>query len=188
MKHMDATYGLFSSSAAARLALAALRTGSPALGIKQESIIVISSVPLEGEGLGWNEQRSRMPWLAVLGGLAGGTTGFALASLTQRAYPLPTGGMPILAPWPTGIVMYELTMLGAILTTIVTFLITARLPRYKDRIYDPEVSYGKVLVGVAAADRDLSAKVTQRLYEQGAEQVKEITGHQERLRERQPGI
>jgi hypothetical protein len=83
--------------------------------------------------------------------------------------------------------MYELTMLGAILTTIVTFLITARLPRYRDRIYDPEVSYGKVLVGVAAADRDLSAKVTQRLYEQGAEQVKEIMGHQEQLREREPG-
>ncbi len=185
---MDAIYGLFSSSAAARLALAALRTGSPELGIKQESIIVISSVPLEGEGLGWNEQRSRMPWLAVLGGLAGGTTGYALAAFTQRAYPLPTGGMPIVAPWPTGIVMYELTMLGAILTTIVTFLITARLPRYRDRIYDPDVSYGKVLVGVASADRDLGAKVTQRLYEQGAEQVKEITGHQERLRERQPGI
>ena len=183
MKRMDAIYGLFASSDAARHALAALRTGSPSLGINKESIIVISSVPLEGEGLGWNEQRSRMPWLAVLGGLIGGSAGYALASLTQRAYPLPTGGMPIMAPWPTGIVMYELTMLGAILTTIVTFLVTARLPRYKGRIYDPAVSYGKVLVGVAEVDGDLSAKVTQRLYEQGAEQVKEITGQQERLRE-----
>jgi len=180
---MDAIYGLFSSSDAARHALAALRSGSPQLGIKKESIIVISSVPLEGEGLGWSEQRSRMPWLAVLGGLIGGTAGYTFASFSQQTYPLPTGGMPIVAPFPTGIVAYELMMLGAILTTIVTFLITARLPRYRDRIYDPEVSHGKVLVGVAEADRDLSAKITQRLYEQGAEQVKEITGHQERLRE-----
>jgi hypothetical protein len=36
---------------------------------------------------------------------------------------------------------------------------------------------------VAEADRDLGAKVTQRLYEQGAEQVKEITGQQVQLRQ-----
>ncbi len=182
---MDAIYGLFSNPDSARKALSALRTGSPELRIKKESIIVISSVPLEGEGLGWNEQRSFMPWLAVAGGVLGGTAGYALASFTQRTYPLPTGGMPIVALWPTGIVIYELMMLGAILTTIVTFLITARLPRYKNRIYDPEVSFGKVLVGVAEADRELGAKVKQTLQEQGAEQVKEISRHEE---ERQPGM
>jgi hypothetical protein len=179
MRHMDAIYGLFPNSDSARKALSALRTGSPELRIKKESIIVISSGPLEEEGLCWNEQRSFMPWLAVAGGLLGGTAGYALASFTQRTYPLPTGGMPIVALWPTGIVIYELGMLGAILTTIVTFLITARLPRYRNRIYDPEVSYGKILVGVAGADRDLGAKVKQRLQEQGAEQIKEIMGHQE---------
>ncbi len=174
---MDAIYGLFSNPDSARKALSALRTGSPELRIKKESIIVISSVPLEGEGLGWNEQRSFMPWLAVAGGVLGGTAGYALASFTQRTYPLPTGGMPIVALWPTGIVIYELGMLGAILTTIITFLITARLPRYRDRIYDAEISRGKVLVGVAEADRELGAKVKQRLQEQGAEQIKEITRH-----------
>lgn len=174
---MDTIYGLFSNPDAARKALSALRTGSPALHIKKESIIVISSEPLEGEGLCWNEQRSFMPWLAVVGALIGGTAGYALASFTQRTYPLPTGGMPIVALWPTGIVIYELGMLGAILTTIVTFLITARLPRYRNRIYDPEVSYGKVIVGLDEADRDLSEKVRQRLLEHGAEQVKEITRH-----------
>lgn len=184
---MDAIYGLFSNPDSARKALSALRTGSPELRIKKESIIVISSVPLEGEGLGWNEQRSFMPWLAVVGGLLGGTAGYALASFTQRTYPLPTGGMPIVALWPTGIVIYELMMLGAILTTIITFLISARLPRYRSRIYDPEVSYGKVLVGVAETDRDLSEKVRQRLLEQGAEQVKEITRHPARLQESQSG-
>jgi hypothetical protein len=175
---MDTIYGVFSSPDLARKALSALRTGSPELRIKNESIIVVSSVPLEGEGLCWNEQRTLMPWLAVVGALLGGTAGYALASFTQRTYPLPTGGMPIVALWPTGIVIYELGMLGAIITTIVTLLITARLPRYSNRIYDPEVSYGKVLVGVTEADRDLGAKVKQRLHEQGAEQVKEITGHQ----------
>jgi Protein of unknown function (DUF3341) len=185
---MDAIYGLFSNSDSARRALSALRTGSPELRIKKESIIVISSVPLEEKGLCWNEQRSFMPWLAVVGGVLGGTAGYALAAFTQRTYPMPTGGMPIVALWPTGIVMYELTMLGAILTTVVTFLITARLPRYRNRIYDPEVSYGKLLVGVAGVDQELGAKVKQRLYEQGAERIKEIMMGQERLGERRPSI
>ncbi len=185
---MDAIYGLFSNSDSARQALSALRTGSSELRIKTESIILISSEPLEEDGLCWKEQRSLMPWLAVVGGLLGGTAGYALAAFTQRTYPLPTGGMPLVALWPTGIVMYELTMLGAILTTIVTFLITARLPRYRNRIYDPEVSHGKLLVGVAEADRDLRAKIKQKLYEQGAEQVKEITRDRERSRKRQLGV
>ena len=82
--------------------------------------------------------------------------------------------MPIVALWPTGIVIYELTMMGAILATIVTFLITAGLPRYTRRIYDPEVSHGKILVALIDTDQELRAKLRQKLLEAGAEQVKEI--------------
>ena len=88
----------------------------------------MSSEPLEEEGFGWKEQRTSMPWLAPVGALLGGTAGYALSAFTQRTYPLPTGGMPIVAMWPTGIIMYELAMFGAIFTTIVTFLISAGLP------------------------------------------------------------
>ena len=69
---------------------------------------------------------------------AGGTFGFLLARLTQEAYPYPliTGGMPVLAAWPTGIVTYELTMLGAVVTTIVVLLISTKLPDRKPKLYD----------------------------------------------------
>jgi hypothetical protein len=170
---MNAIYGLFSNSDSAQKALSALRSSSSELHIKTESIRVISSEPLEEEITG-KEKHSLMPWIAVLGGILGGTAGYALAAFTQRTYPLPTGGMPIVALWPTGIVIYELTMMGAILATIVTFLVTARLPRYSRRIYDPEVSHGKILVALVDADQDLRAKLRQRFYEAGAEQVKEI--------------
>jgi hypothetical protein len=43
-------------------------------------------------------------------------------------------------------------------------------------------------MATALRSRTASAKVAQSLYERGAEQVKEITGHQERGGERQPGI
>jgi hypothetical protein len=179
---MNAIYGLFADSDSARRAVAALRAESSRLRINPKGIVVISSEPLEGGDFGCKEQRTAMPWLATLGGLIGGTVGYALAAFTQRAYPLPTGGMPIVAMWPTGIIMYELTMLGAILTTIVTFLIAVGLPNYRRRLYDPKVSDGKILVGVSEPDRDSRVEIQQRLYQEGAEKVKEFSnGYVENL-------
>jgi hypothetical protein len=172
---MNAIYGLFPDTNSARRAVAALRAESSRLRIKPQGIVIISCEPLEEEGFGWEEQRSLMPWLAPLGALLGGSGGYALAAFTQRTYPLPTGGMPIVAMWPTGIIMYELTMLGAIVTTIVAFLVSVRLPSYKKRVYDPEVTNGKILVGVADPDRDCSGAIGQRLQQEGADQVKEFS-------------
>jgi hypothetical protein len=172
---MNAIYGLFPDSNSARRAVAALRAESARLRIEPKGIEIISCEPLEEEGFGWEEQRSLMPWLAPLGALLGGLGGYALSAFTQRTYPLPTGGMPIVAMWPTGIIMYELTMLGAILTTIVAFLVSVRLPSYKKRLYDPEVTNGKILVGVADPDRDFSGEIGQRLQQEGADQVKEFS-------------
>ena len=172
---MNAIYGLFPDSHSARRAVAALRAESSGLHIKPQSIVIMSSEPLEEAGFGWEEQRTLLPWLAPLGGLLGGAGGYALAAFTQRTYPLPTGGMPIVAMWPTGIIMYELTMLGAILTTIVTFLVAAGLPNYGKRLYDPEVTNGKILVGISDPNRECRAELEQRLLREGAEQVKEYS-------------
>jgi hypothetical protein len=61
-----------------------------------------------------------------------------------------------MAWWPTIIIMFELTMLGAILATVVSLLITTELPTTQSRVYDPEVSQGKIMVAVEApADTDV---------------------------------
>ena len=100
----------------------------------------MSSEPFEEYSFAQGESKSLMPWIAVAGGLIGGTCGFTLAWYTQVAYPLPliTGGMPVVAPWPTGIVTYELTMMGAIVATLITLLVSTRLPNWKPALYDPE--------------------------------------------------
>ncbi len=172
---MNAIYGLFSDPNSAGQALKALRAASSRGHINADGIVVISSEPLEDKGMGLPKQRTPMPWLAALGGLIGGSIGYALATFTQRTYPLPTGGMPIVAMWPTGIIMYELTMLSAILATLVTFLITARLPNYRKRLYDPEISDGKILIGVAAPDGNYCAELKRQLHQEGAEKVKEFS-------------
>jgi len=44
--------------------------------------------------------------------------------------------------------MFELTMLGAILATVLSLFITTGLPTVESRVYDAEVSNGKILVAV----------------------------------------
>ena len=72
--------------------------------------------------------------------------------MTELAWPLQTGNMPIVAWWPNLIVIFELTMLGAILATVLTLFITAGLVRRPPPLYDPEVTDGKILVGVGAVE------------------------------------
>src|SRR5437867_9268479 len=89
-----------------------------------------------------------MFWIAVAGGVTGLAVAVWLARMTQLAWPLPTGNMPIVAWWPNLIVMFELTMLGGILATVITLLITAKIPTREPKLYDPAVADGKILVGV----------------------------------------
>jgi hypothetical protein len=83
--------------------------------------------------------------------------------------------MPIVPPWTNGIIVYELTMLGAILCTILTLLASARLPRFHAPLSDPAMSEGKILVGVADPPAASRAELERRLRAAGAVQVKEFT-------------
>ncbi len=58
------------------------------------------------------------------------------------------GGLPVWAWWPNLIIMFELTMLGAITATVVTLVVSALLPTRGRTLYDPEVTDGKILIGV----------------------------------------
>lgn len=168
---MKAIYALYPDPNAAQRAFDALRGSGAALGVKTESIAIISSEPFEeyefGRGVNPRDHKSFMPWLAALGGILGGLTGYWLAVLTQRAYPLPTSGMPIAPLWTNGIITYEMTMLGAIVTTLVTLLITTRLPNMRKQLYDPAVSEGKIMVGVLDPPEQSRAELEKALSEAG---------------------
>jgi hypothetical protein len=111
----------------------------------------------------------------VLGGAIGALSGFWLTTLTQNAYPIVTGGMPITPPWTNGIIIYELTMLGAILMTLIVLLCGARLPNFKGVITDPEIWTGKILVGVVDPPNDSPSELEKCLLEAGATRVKQFS-------------
>lgn len=140
------TYELYSDPESAQRACQALE----AAGFPRSEILVLCPEPYDEYEFFQRDRPTWMPWLSALGGLMGGIGGYLLAAFTQTAYPIHTGGMPIVTRWTNGIVTYELTMLSAILTTLVTLIFGARLGSYSG-LYDPQISQGKILVGVAAS-------------------------------------
>ena len=65
---------------------------------------------------------SHMSLAVVIGAITSCLLVIAFVYYTQRSYPIVTGGMPIFSFWATGVVFYELTMFGAIVTTFFWFL------------------------------------------------------------------
>ena len=140
-----AVYALFDDPDAAQRAVDGLRNA----GVADGEIAVISSEPYEEHEFGRREAATWMPWIAVAGGAIGLSAATSLLVFAQNAWPIVTSAMPIVGWWPNLIIMFEMTMLGAILATVATLVITALVPgRRRPRFYDPEVSDGYILVGV----------------------------------------
>ncbi|MEI9811366.1 MAG: quinol:electron acceptor oxidoreductase subunit ActD [Acidobacteriota bacterium] len=65
---------------------------------------------------------SKMSLVAVV---SGGIVGIALTAAiywAQNNYKVITGGMPYFSPWATGVISFEMTMLGAVVSTFGWFL------------------------------------------------------------------
>jgi len=141
---MSAVYALYPDGDSAGRAINGLR----AAGVSGEAITVITSEPLEHHEFFETDKSTWMWYIASFGGLVGLLFATWLTRMTELAWPLNTGNMPIVAWWPNLIIMFELTMLGAIAATIITLLVSGGLARRRQGIYDPEVSSGSILVGV----------------------------------------
>ena len=141
---MSAVYALYSSPDAAQLGVNGLR----AAGIGDDRIMILSSEPYEEHEFAHRDKATWMGWIAVVGGVTGLAFATWLTRMTELAWPLKTGNMPIVAWWPNMIVMFELTMLGGILAAVGTLLVTAGLPGRRPALYDPEIADGQILVGV----------------------------------------
>jgi hypothetical protein len=162
---MSAIYGLYDDGVGAQRAVNGLRNA----GVADSAITVISDQPMEAYEFGEMNRATRIWYIASGGGLVGLVFATWLTRMTELAWPLPTGNMPIVSWWPNLIIMFELTMLGGILAAVITLLVAAKLPGRRTAFYDPEVMDGKILVGVdgpsdeAAVERALAGGEIRRL-------------------------
>ena len=143
---MKSVYALYSTGDAAQRAVNSLR----AAGYNDRDITIITAAPMEDYEFSHIGRETYQWYIAVGGGLLGLLFGTWLTQFTETDWPITVGNMPIVAWYPNLIVIFELTMLGGILSTVITLIVTAGLGRRMPKLYDPEVSRGKILVGVAA--------------------------------------
>ena len=167
---MKAIYGLCSNPALVQHTVDSLRQS----GVRNSQIVVVASQPYEEYEFSHRYKKTWLFWIAAAGGVLGLAVGLGLALLTETSWPINTGGMPIVAWWPNIIIMFELTMLGSIVATVVSLLIMTELPNLRSRVYDPEVSQGKILVAVEnPAEADV-ASLEKTFKVSGIEEVKTV--------------
>ena len=163
---MSSIYGLYDDGSAAQAAVDALR----ACGTPDESITIATPYPMDGFEFFHRDARTWMWWVACAGSALGLTAGAALLWVGETRWPIDVGGLPTFAWWPNLIIMFELTMLGGILATVVSLVVTAGFGRTTPP-YDAAVSDGLILVGVAPATTDSVPALERTLVAAGARQV-----------------
>lgn len=120
---------------------------------------VLTGAPYPEGAFGEPHSKHRLYFFPLVGACCGFAVGLLLTSGTQIAYPMVTGGKPILSIPPMLIIMYEGTMLGAILFTVLGIIFESRLPARLPLVYDPRISEGYIGVVVAAPEERLAPAI-----------------------------
>jgi len=143
------------------------------MGVHDDCMNVISGIPVTEAMLGRPHQWTNVPRIAMGGAILGFGAGVFLAYLSPYLYPYPiqvsTQGF-IPGP-PTVVVLFELTMLGMLLSTFLGVFLDSFFPNYRPMKYVPEVSDGKIAVLIECSHVEES-KITDALKKLGAESVK----------------
>ncbi len=139
------------------------------LGLSDEQMNVISGVPVTEAMLGRPSQWTNVPRLA-LGGAIGGFLIGAFLVFTPLIYFVPVGGQPAIPGPPSVVVLFELTMLGMLISTFVGVFLDSRFPSYRPMEYVPEISDGKIAV-LFYCPEGKQDKFTKAMTALGAEKV-----------------
>src|SRR5918996_5285377 len=159
--------GLFTDANAAAAAGDALK----AAGVSERDFDFLTDSPYPEGAFGEREEKHRLYIFPFVGALLGLTSGILLTSMTQVAYPLVTGGKPILSLPPMAVAGHEGTMLGAILFTVLGIIFESRLPKLKMGLYDARITEG--FIGVLVnGEEDQHNRVAGILNQAGAVEVK----------------
>jgi len=128
---------------------------------------VLTGTPYPEGTFGEAEPKHKLFRWPLTGAACGFIVGLLLTAGSQLAFPLVTGGKPILSIPPMAIIMYEGTMLGAIIFTIIGIILESRLPRIFMGAYDKRISDGYIGVTVTT-EEDRISKAEEVLKQAGA--------------------
>ena len=167
MMNRRSVIGIFSDEDSAADALDALK----AAGFESNEYEVLTGTPYPEGTFGEAEPTHKLYRFPLVGAMCGFMVGLILTVGTQLAHPLMTGGKPILSIPPMVIIMYEGTMLGAIIFTVIGIVFESRLPRLFMGAYDESITEGSIGVAVTTSEEKVLG-AEEVLKSVGAERVK----------------
>jgi hypothetical protein len=142
--------------------VAAAMRGLRASDFASRDLTVLSSVPYPEGTFGDESEPHRLYVFPFVGAACGFAVGLLLTVGTQLAYPMVTGGKPLLAIPPMLIILFEATLLGAILLTVAGVIFESRLPEFVDVPHDARISEGYLGLAVRGDTREAEAERVMR--------------------------
>ena len=139
-------------------------------GITRADFEVLSNAPYPEGTFGHEHSTSRLGLWPIAGAASGFAVGLLLTGGTQLVYPMVTGGKPLFSIPPMIIIMYEGTMLAAVIFTVVGTLLESRLPRFKRAVYDTRITDGYIGILVHAPEEKIETAAA-AMREAGAEDI-----------------
>lgn len=146
-------------------------------GIGDESINIISGVPIAHTMLGRPHPWTNVSRLSLGGAIVGFLVGLFLNFGTPYLYHVPVGGQYITPVPPGMIILFEMTMLFALLSTFLGVFLDSYFPNYRPMEYVAEVSDGKVAV-FFKCPKDNNKKIKDALSKVGAISVEPAEAQQ----------
>ena len=165
--------GLFDSVEAAASAALALSS----LSLPEGSITTISPVALPDGAVVKDPRPIRFPWVVAAFWFVGAGAGLGLTAYTFYRYPMITAGKPIFTIPPAIIVTYEMSMLAAILTTLVGAFLSIGLARFrKKKIFDPKINEGMIALCAGVESEEQEHSVLKAMRDAGGTDVRAEEG------------
>lgn len=141
------------------------------LGVADDHVNVIAGIPVTEAMMGRPKHPSNVPRLALGGAIGGAFVGAFLAFVTPNMYPLNVGGQPIIPGPPSVVVIFEMTMLGMLISTFLGVFLDSRFPSYEPKEYVAEISDGKIAL-LIECQPDEEKEIEAAMTSLGAESVK----------------
>jgi len=140
------------------------------LGIPDQDVVVMTSVPFPERALGRHHEWIRLPYIVLVGAFAGLLFGLFLSVVTPALYPLTVGGRSIVTGPPAAVITYVFTMMATIVSTFLGVLWEMGFPSFERKYYSERVTSGQLAV-VLTCQLEQEAEITDILEAHGGQHI-----------------
>lgn len=138
------------------------------LGVDDKDMTVVSGVPFSDKMLGRPVSWTRVPQIGIAGFLVGFVISLFLNFGTPLLYPILVGGMPLISIPTSLVLIFEISMLGLMISTFLGVIWESTFPSWGPKVYRPEISDGKIAL-VFNCPPEIHSKMHEELAGLGAE-------------------